>query len=52
MNKGGIYPAPKGIPFCETLKRMTQEGWRTQQEGAGGSSSMAGLISTALMLGF
>ena len=36
----------------EPLKRMTPERWRAQQEGAGGSASMAGLVSLGLMLGF
>jgi hypothetical protein len=52
MNKGGIYPAPTGIPFCETLKPMTHEEWRAQQVGSGGSASLAAMGVLGLMLGF
>jgi len=36
----------------EPLKLMTLEEWQAQQEGAGGSASMAGLASLGLMMGF
>jgi len=36
----------------EPLKLMTLEAWQAQQEGAGGSASLAGQISLGLMLGF
>ena len=36
----------------EPLKRLTLEDWQAQQEGAGGSSSMAGLASLGLLLAF
>jgi hypothetical protein len=36
----------------EPVKLLTREEWEKQQEGAGGSASMAGLVSLGLMLGF
>ena len=36
----------------EPLTLMTLGEWQTQQEGAGGSASMAGLASLGLMMGF
>jgi hypothetical protein len=36
----------------EPLTRLTQEEWQAQQEGTGGSSSLAGLVALGLMFGF
>ena len=36
----------------EPLKRLTRDEWEAQQEGAGGSGSLAGFISLGLMIAF
>ena len=36
----------------EPLTRLTLEDWQEQQEGSGGSTSLAGLVSLGLMSGF
>jgi photosystem II stability/assembly factor-like uncharacterized protein len=36
----------------EPVKLLTRDEWEKQQEGAGGSASMAGLVSLGLTLGF
>jgi len=36
----------------DPLTRLTHEEWQAQEEGAGGSSSTAGLVALGLILGF
>ena len=36
----------------EPVKILTRDEWEKQQEGAGGSASMASLVTFGLMVGF